>query len=102
MVEIEKRINGEKATDDIKVVFINNIKAFINSTGITEKDIKLILSDGPKVNVYVIISSMYNDIIGTYDRETKLTRQIINQAIIATRLYDQDFAPSRSTNREPM
>ncbi|MBE7347655.1 type VII secretion protein EssC, partial [Staphylococcus epidermidis] len=102
VVEIEKRINGEKATDDIKVVFINNIKAFINSTGITEKDIKLILSDGPKVNVYVIISSMYNDIIGTYDRETKLTRQIINQAIIATRLYDQDFAPSRSTNREPM
>ena len=102
VVEIEKRINGEKATDDIKVVFINNIKAFISSTGITEKDIKLILSDGPKVNVYVIISSMYNDIIGTYDRETKLTRQIINQAIIATRLYDQDFAPSRSTNREPM
>ena len=37
VVEIEKRINGEKATDDIKVVFINNIKAFINSTGITEK-----------------------------------------------------------------
>lgn len=101
-IEIQKRLSGEKSSDDIKVVFINNLKAFVSGTGITEKDIKNILSEGPKVNVYTIISSMYNDIIGTYDRETKLTREIVNQAVIVSRLYDQDFTPAKSTNKEPM
>ena len=90
-VEIKKRLNGERSTDDAKIVFINNLKAFITMTGLTDKNIRTMLSDGPKVNVNVIISSMYNDIIGTYDKETKLTRQIINQAVIVSRLYDQDF-----------
>ncbi|MGW7968871.1 type VII secretion protein EssC [Staphylococcus xylosus] len=101
-IEIQKRLSGEKSSDDIKVVFINNLKAFVSGTGITEKDIKNILSEGPKVNVYTIISSMYNDIIGTYDRETKLTREIVNQAVIVSRLYDQDFTPAKSTNKESM
>lgn len=48
-------------------------------------------AEGPKVNVYIIITSMYNDILGTFDKVTKLTKQIINQAIIVSRLYDQEF-----------
>lgn len=102
IVEIKKRLNSERSKESVKIVFINNLKAFISITGLNEKDIRYILSEGPKVNVYTIISSMYNDILGTFDRESKLARQIINQAVIVTRLYDQEFLQAKITNREPL
>ncbi|HIH7865539.1 TPA: hypothetical protein ACYSSS_002453 [Staphylococcus aureus] len=95
-------MNSERSKESVKIVFINNLKAFISITGLNEKDIRYILSEGPKVNVYTIISSMYNDILGTFDRESKLARQIINQAVIVTRLYDQEFLQAKITNREPL
>lgn len=101
-VEIKKRLQGQRDIKDKKIVIINNFKEFSTKTGITENDIRLMFAEGPKVNVYIIITSMYNDILGTFDKVTKLTKQIINQAIIVSRLYDQEFLPAKSTNREPL
>lgn len=101
-VEIAKRKEDPEAAQDIKLVFINNVKGLIEKTGMTTQEIRTIFSDGPKVNVYTIITGMYNDLVGNYARELKLVNQIVNQALIITRLYDQEFAPTRTTSREPL
>lgn len=101
-IEIKKRISGEHSIQQRKIVFINNLKAFINNSMLTEQEIRMILGEGPKYNVFTIFSGMYNDMVSTYERQAKLVRQITKQSIIVSRLYDQELVMTTSTSREPM
>ncbi|AVO03098.1 type VII secretion protein EssC [Staphylococcus simulans] len=101
-IEIKKRMSGEYSTEQRKIVMISNLKAFISNTMLTEQEVRMILAEGPKYNIFIIFSSMYNDIVSTYERQAKLVRQIVDQSIIVSRLYDQELVMKPSTSREPL
>ena len=99
--EIDKRRNDETRAASTQLVIINNLKLYVENAGLTEQEIMMILNEGPKFNIHIIITGFYNDLFNSYLRQVKLANQLINQAVIISRLYDQNFVPTTNASKEP-
>ncbi|PUZ30933.1 FtsK/SpoIIIE domain-containing protein, partial [Staphylococcus arlettae] len=99
--EIDARKEGKRSSDEKKVVFINNVKRFNQTTGMSEDEVKTLFNEGPKYNVLVIASGLYSDTIGAFDRESKMLTRAVSQAVIAHKISEQEFIKVRDQYREP-
>ncbi|PTI28144.1 type VII secretion protein EssC [Mammaliicoccus vitulinus] len=99
--EINARKEGRRPISEKKVVFINNVKRFNQSTGMTEDEVRILFNEGSKYNVLVIASGLYSDTIGAFDKESKMMTRTIIQAVIAHKISEQDFLKVKDQFREP-
>ncbi|ARJ50997.1 type VII secretion protein EssC [Staphylococcus lutrae] len=99
--EIDARKSGKRSSKDRKVVFINNIKRFIQTTGITEDEVRRLFNEAPNYNVIVIASGLYSDTIGAFDKQSKMMTRIVNQAVISHKISEQEFLPVKNRYGEP-
>ncbi|UEX90019.1 type VII secretion protein EssC [Staphylococcus ratti] len=99
--EIEARKSGQRSSEDKKVVFINNIKRFVQSTGVTEDEIRRLFNEAPTYNIIIIASGLYTDTIGAFDKQSKMMTRIVNQAIISHKISEQEFLPVKNQYGEP-
>ncbi|MCD8904373.1 NACHT domain-containing protein [Staphylococcus chromogenes] len=99
--EIEARKTGKRSSAERKVVFINNIKRFIQVTGVTEDEVRRLFNEAPTYNIIIIASGLYSDTIGAYDKQSKMMTRIVNQAVISHKISEQEFLSVKNQYGEP-
>lgn len=99
--EIEARKTGKRSCEERKVVFINNIKRFVQVTGVTEDEVRRLFNEAPTYNIMIIASGLYSDTIGAYDKQSKMMTRIVNQAVISHKISEQEFLPVKNQYGEP-
>ncbi|RIM06815.1 hypothetical protein [Staphylococcus chromogenes] len=99
--EIEARKTGKRSSAKRKVVFINNIKRFIQVTGVTEDEVRRLFNEAPTYNIIIIASGLYSDTIGAYDKQSKMMTRIVNQAVISHKISEQEFLSVKNQYGEP-
>ena len=99
--EIEARKTGKRSSEERKVVFINNIKRFVQVTGVTEDEVRRLFNEAPTYNVMIIASGLYSDTIGAYDKQSKMMTRIVNQAVISHKISEQEFLSVKNQYGEP-
>ncbi|MGV2876343.1 type VII secretion protein EssC [Macrococcus capreoli] len=99
--EIDLRKTGKKDIGTPIIIYIKNIRAFVNNHYINENYLRKLLIESFKVNMHVIISTNHDDVGNPYEKELKYVREIVEQYVIKNRLYDQDIAQVRKETREP-
>ncbi|MCE5044133.1 type VII secretion protein EssC [Staphylococcus chromogenes] len=99
--EIEARKTGKRSSAKRKVVFINNIKRFIQVTGVTEDEVRRLFNEASTYNIIIIASGLYSDTIGAYDKQSKMMTRIVNQAVISHKISEQEFLSVKNQYGEP-
>ncbi|MCU7557222.1 type VII secretion protein EssC [Macrococcus capreoli] len=88
LTEIENtKVN--KISSKKSVYIINDFKAFIQKTGLTENELTNILTSGHRVGVSLLLTGNHKTAIDSYDNQFDIAKKSISQMILGIRITDQ-------------